>query len=99
MGTNAWGDDAGIIYNATGAGYYEEYQRQRLLQQIQSRAATSERGTGAHLLTDRAAYISYLEIQLDRVSASCMAVQAFSDRIQQIQEQTSLLESRLQSVL
>ena len=39
------------------------------------------------LLTDRSAYVSFLEVQLERVTAACLATQGFSDRIDQLQQQ------------
>lgn len=56
---------------------------------------------GAHafdrnrLLTDRSAYVSFLEVQLERVTAACLATQGFSDRIEQLQNQIYTLESRI----
>merc|ERR1711969_224509 len=47
------------------------------------------------LLTDRAAYISYLEVQLERVSAACMTAQGFSDRIEQQQAQLTTAEEKI----
>ena len=60
--------------------------------------------SGAHvmdrgrLLTDRSAYISFLEVQLERVTSSCLTVQAFSDRIEQLQGQILTLEDKLSNV-
>lgn len=50
------------------------------------------------LLTDRSAYISFLEVQLERVTSSCLTVQAFSDRIEQLQGQILTLEDKLSNV-
>jgi hypothetical protein len=56
---------------------------------------------GAHpidknrLLTDRSAYISFLEVQLERVTSSCLTVQGFSDRIDQIQHQLNALQDKV----
>ena len=35
-----------------------------------------------HLLTDRAAYISYLESQLEHVTSACMTVASFEERLE-----------------
>ena len=65
------------------------------------RAALFDPLLGAHpfdksrLLTDRSAYVSFLEVQLERVTAACLATQGFSDRIDQLQQQISALEPRL----
>jgi len=50
------------------------------------------------LLTDRSAYISFLEVQLERVTSSCLTVQAFSDRIEQLQSQILTLEDKLHNM-
>ncbi|KAF4755090.1 hypothetical protein FOZ62_022863, partial [Perkinsus olseni] len=47
------------------------------------------------LMTDRSAYISYLEVQLERVTASCLTVQGFSDRINQVADQCNEMEARV----
>ena len=80
---------------ASAGSYSDEYRRQRMAKKLLGDDANGR----SNILTDRAAYMTYLEVQLDRVSASCMAVQAFSDRIQQIQDQATLNEARLQTVM
>jgi hypothetical protein len=50
--------------------YYEDYRRMR-------GAPTGEPGDTKRLLTDRSAYISYLEVQLERVSTACLTSQGF----------------------
>ena len=47
------------------------------------------------LMTDRAAYLSYLEVQLERVSAACLVSQGFSERIEGQQTQICSLEEKL----
>ncbi|KAF4658080.1 hypothetical protein FOL46_007127 [Perkinsus olseni] len=47
------------------------------------------------LMTDRSAYVSYLEVQLERVTASCLTVQGFSDRINQVADQCNEMEARV----
>ncbi|CAD7940456.1 unnamed protein product [Amoebophrya sp. A120] len=47
------------------------------------------------LLTDRAAYLNFLEVQLERVSSSCLTVQAFSERIEQVQTQVNAMEEKV----
>merc|ERR1712150_117973 len=51
-----------------------------------------------NLMTDRSAYISFLEIQLDKVSSACLTVQGFSERIQQLHDNTNRLEEQIQSL-
>lgn len=50
------------------------------------------------LLTDRSAYLSFLEVQLERVSAACMTSQGFSSRIDQMQEQVDAIQVKVYSV-
>jgi hypothetical protein len=38
----------------------------------------------SRLKTDRSAYLSFLEIQLERVSSACLTVQGFHERIDQV---------------
>ena len=47
------------------------------------------------LMTDRAAYLSYLEVQLERVSAACLVSQGFSERIEQQQAQIHSIDEKL----
>ncbi|CAD7953451.1 unnamed protein product [Amoebophrya sp. A25] len=47
------------------------------------------------LLTDRAAYLNFLEVQLERVSSSCLTVQGFSERIEQVQTQVNGMEEKV----
>eukprot|EP00392_Amoebophrya_sp_AT5.2_P004704 g4712.t1 len=47
------------------------------------------------LLTDRAAYLNFLEVQLERVSSSCLTVQAFSERIESVQSQVNAMEEKV----
>ena len=35
-------------------------------------------------MTDRNAYLSYLEVQLEKVTSACLTVQGFSSRIAQV---------------
>jgi CRISPR type IV-associated protein Csf3 len=46
------------------------------------------------LLTDRSAYISFLEVQLERVTTSCLTVQGFAERIEQLQAQVTTADER-----
>ena len=68
------------------------YARPRLDQFSSTSPITRDR-----LMTDRNAYISFLEGQLERVTSSCMSVQLLSERIEQMQSQISSLEDRLLS--
>ncbi len=44
---------------------------------------------------DRNAYVSYLEAQLEKVTAACMTVQGFNDRIDQMNGQVVSTEERI----
>eukprot|EP00981_Chlorochromonas_danica_P001894 scaffold391_cov151-Ochromonas_danica.AAC.2 len=69
--------------------YYDEYLRKK--------------GTGrtlhdpASLLTDRGAYVNFLEVQLERVSAACLSVQAFEERFDDLQTMLQTVEQRCAS--
>jgi hypothetical protein len=66
--------------------YYDEYVRKQ--------------GTGRtlndppSLLTDRGAYINFLEVQLERVSAACLGVQAYEQRFNDMQGLIVALDQR-----
>ncbi len=47
------------------------------------------------LLTDRASYIAYLESQLERVSAACLTVQSFDERLESVTSSTNLLQEKV----
>ena len=69
-----------------GEGYASQYSRQR------------DMAKHPRLLTDRNAYMSFLEQQLERVSAACLTAQAFDARITQLGEQAVGLEDKLLNV-
>jgi hypothetical protein len=46
------------------------------------------------LLTDRGAYVNFLEIQLERVSAACLGVQGYDDKINDLHAYITSLEQR-----
>lgn len=49
-------------------------------------------------MTDRTAYISFLEVQLERVSSACLTVQGFADRIQQLHNNFQRMDEKIQSL-
>eukprot|EP01083_Nonionella_stella_P275160 934420_1 len=75
--------------------YYEEFKRHF---SNEGKKKSPKKSTTNALLTDRSAYISFLEIQLERVTASVMTVQGFSERIKELQDQYVGLEERVQSL-
>ncbi|OWZ14901.1 hypothetical protein PHMEG_00011548 [Phytophthora megakarya] len=61
---------------AQGAGsYYDDYMRSNAMLKHCSEKNAKK------LLTDRNAYISFLEVQLERVSTACLTTQAFEKRL------------------
>lgn len=72
---------------AQGSGsYYEDYMRSSALSKhCGGGGSGSDPALGARnakkLLTDRGAYISFLEVQLERVSAACLTTQTFEARL------------------
>ncbi|PSC74920.1 Chromatin structure-remodeling complex BSH [Micractinium conductrix] len=50
------------------------------------------------LMTDRSSYISYLEAQLERVSAACLTVQSFDERLEQAVGGIRALEEKVLSL-
>lgn len=47
------------------------------------------------LLTDRSAYILYLESQLERVTAACMTVHSFEERLEDATSRVQALEEKV----
>lgn len=47
------------------------------------------------LLTDRGAYLNYLEVQLERVSTACLSVQAYDERFNDMQSLIVSLDSKI----
>lgn len=66
--------------------YREAFSRRRNL--------TPEVLTGENLLTDRGAYLNFLEVQLERVSAACLVAQNVGARIDVIAAQTSAVDEK-----
>jgi len=67
--------------------YYNEYKRHKYKRKVDGK-----------LMTDRTAYISFLEVQLERVSSACLTVQGFKGRIQQVHDQNHDLEEKIQNL-
>lgn len=66
--------------------YYDDYLRKK----DTARSLTNPPA----LLTDRGAYLNFLEVQLERVSAACIGVQSYEDRINDMQNMIVSLEQR-----
>jgi DNA repair exonuclease SbcCD ATPase subunit len=69
--------------------YYDEYARKKGMQRVVQDPSS--------LLTDRIAYTNFLEVQLERVSAACLAAQAYEDRFNDMQAMVKALEQRCAS--
>ncbi|CAM9611165.1 unnamed protein product, partial [Laminaria digitata] len=66
--------------------YSEAFSRRRNL--------TPEMLTRDNLLTDRGAYLNFLEVQLERLSAACLAAQDVGARIDAVAAQTSTVDEK-----
>ena len=66
--------------------YYDEYVRKSGTQRTLTDPSS--------LLTDRGAYVNFLEVQLERVSAACLGVQAYDQRFNDMQNLIVALEQR-----
>eukprot|EP01040_Poterioochromonas_malhamensis_P015406 gene15406-17239_t len=69
--------------------YYDEYMRKKGSQRILQDPAS--------LLTDRGAYVNFLEVQLERVSAACLTAQTYEDRFNDVNVMIKALEQRCAS--
>lgn len=67
--------------------YYDDFMRKKGT----DRTLTADPGT---LLTDRGAYVNFLEVQLERVSAACLAAQSQEDRFNDLTSMIRTLEQR-----
>lgn len=72
--------------------YYTEYMRANAL------LKHGHEQQARRLLTDRGAYISFLEVQLERVSAACLAAQSFEQRVAALEAARSAQESQLSAL-
>lgn len=52
-----------------------------------------------NLLTDRGAYLNFLEIQLERVSAACLVTQNFDAKIEALAANASAAEDKARCVM
>lgn len=78
---------------ASGSGsYYEEYMRSNAL------LKHGHEKNAKKLLTDRNAYISFLEVQLERVSAACLTTQSFDKRLSELESAQSVQDQKLGSL-
>lgn len=66
--------------------YYDEYLRKKGSNRISSDPPS--------LLTDRGAYVNFLEVQLERVSSACLGVQAYDERFNDMQALIVAIDNR-----
>ncbi|KAG7393068.1 hypothetical protein PHYPSEUDO_012403 [Phytophthora pseudosyringae] len=76
-----------------GSGsYYDDYMRSNaMLKHCGEKSAKK-------LLTDRSAYISFLEVQLERVSAACLTSQTFERRLAELEGAQTANDQKLGSL-
>uniref|UniRef100_K3X5Y2 Uncharacterized protein n=1 Tax=Globisporangium ultimum (strain ATCC 200006 / CBS 805.95 / DAOM BR144) TaxID=431595 RepID=K3X5Y2_GLOUD len=77
---------------AGSGSYYEEYMRSSAL------AKHGHEKNAKKLLTDRNAYISFLEVQLERVSAACLTTQSFEARIAELEAAQTASDQKVSSL-
>ncbi|EEY68632.1 uncharacterized protein PITG_18658 [Phytophthora infestans T30-4] len=78
---------------AQGSGsYYDDYMRSNALLKHCNEKNTKK------LLTDRNAYISFLEVQLERVSAACLSTQTFEKRLVELESSQMSNDQKLGSL-
>jgi hypothetical protein len=68
--------------------YWDKYRERH-------RAESVEKPDVARLMTDKQAYISFLEVQLERVTQSVLTTQGFSDRIESLQGQITSADEKI----
>eukprot|EP01138_Halocafeteria_seosinensis_P008101 gb/GECG01008279.1/.p1 GENE.gb/GECG01008279.1/~~gb/GECG01008279.1/.p1 ORF type:complete len:894 (+),score=181.63 gb/GECG01008279.1/:1-2682(+) len=71
-------------------GYAKQFNQRKAL----DRASNSNDELSQKLLTDRGAYMSFLEVQLERVSSAVLTVQGHSDRIDDIDNKVGKVENK-----
>lgn len=78
------------VDDGVGRSYYETHRRKQ--------GVTPALVNKESLLTDRGAYMSFLEVQLERVSAACLTAQGFEERINGIVQTTHNCEEKVLSL-
>jgi len=76
---------------STVAKYLDKYSKRH-------KSPTPEKQDFHKMMTDRQAYISYLEVQLERVTQACLQSQGFNERIEQIQTQLNTAEEKILNI-
>ncbi|CAM9771437.1 unnamed protein product, partial [Phaeothamnion confervicola] len=73
--------------DSRGGSYFEAYRRKA--------GITPELLRRERLLTDRGAYLNFLEVQLERVSAACLSSHASVERVDELAAQIATLEEKV----
>ena len=76
--------------SSTKASYLDAYKR--------ARGVTYDDLRQQKLLTDRGAYMTFLEEKVTRLTASLMTVQGFDERIESFQSQVNVMEDKIANV-
>ena len=68
-----------------------------MMREASYRAAhlTKQAARPERLLVDRTAYIEHLESEVKRISAACLTVHSFSERIEGTESRAQLLEEKV----
>ena len=74
---------------AGSRSYYDEY--------IRKKGTARTLNDPPSLLTDRGAYMNFLEVQLERVSAACLSVNSYEERFTDMQSLIVNLEQKSQT--
>lgn len=75
--------------------YYDQYVHKNGLGKMVLEQSAARKPT---LLTDRGAYLNYLEVQLERVSSACLTVQAYDERCNDLQGLLLSLDQKIQNL-
>lgn len=73
---------------STVSKYWDKYRERH-------RSESVEKPDMNKLMTDKQAYISFLEVQLERVTQSVLTTQGFSDRIESLQSQVNSSDEKI----
>ena len=66
--------------------YYDDY--------VRKQTAMKPSNSASSMHSDRGAYVNFLEVQLERVSAACLGVQSYDQRFTDMQGSLAALEQK-----
>lgn len=75
--------------------YYDQHRHTKGIDNIIREQSPSLK---QNLLTDRGAYLNYLEVQLERVASACLSVQAYDDRFNDMQSLIVSLDQKVRTL-